>query len=501
MEANIVQNALRGNGSTRTQDSPSRDVQPISLENVEDIYKYGRGGYHPTRLGDVFHNERYKVIHKLGSGGFSIVWLARDRRDKRYVALKILIAKASKNYLSEVEVLSYLQERPSPHPGRTHISFLLDRFWINGVSGSHLCLVYDVTGPAIGHLDFQGNRLRGHVARNVGKQLVQAIAYLHSEGICHGDITPRNLTLEISGLDEWTEADVQERFGAPKMKYLRTYSGNSVPCTFPDYVVEPADMSNLGPRWQTSKFCLIDFGESFFTDKPPKVLGMPSQFFSPSDWFERTPNKGSDLWALGCTLFNLRSGGMDLVDTFWGASSVHCIREIQDFLEPLPERWDRLYFNEYDRPASRDELTPERRAIFDEEKLEPWSKESPRHDLWKLASSIKDDYHGPPRPEDLESAQEDDCDDSNLDLGDSDLNEMERPMIGIPAEEADCLSDLLVGLLRYEPTERTAAEALIDHPWFTREFPENKAAEDAPPLFQSIPIKPKESLMSRLGID
>lgn len=235
---------------------------------------------------------------------------------------------------------------------------------------------------------------------------------------------------------------------------------------------------------------MIDFGESFFADKPPEVLGTPPQYCSPSDWFERTPNKGSDLWALGCTLFNLRSGGMDLVETFFGASSVRCIREIQDFLGPLPERWDRLYFNEYDQPASRDELTPERRAILEEERLEPWSKKPPRDDLCKLTSSLKDEYHGPPRPEDVEPAQEDD---SPLNPDDS-LNEFLRPMIGIPAEEADCLSDLLVGLLRYEPTERSAAETLIDHPWFTRAFPENEAAADAPPLFQSTAEKPKESL-------
>ena len=46
----------------------------------ESILKYRKGGYHPVRLGDTFRNDRYKILHKLGWGGFSTVWLAEDRK-------------------------------------------------------------------------------------------------------------------------------------------------------------------------------------------------------------------------------------------------------------------------------------------------------------------------------------------------------------------------------------------------------------------------------------
>ena len=51
------------------------------MENTEYIELYEPGGYHPVELGDKFSN-RYVVEHKLGYGGYSTVWLARDLRQK-----------------------------------------------------------------------------------------------------------------------------------------------------------------------------------------------------------------------------------------------------------------------------------------------------------------------------------------------------------------------------------------------------------------------------------
>ncbi len=45
---------------------------------AEDIVQYCSGGYHPVHLGDCFKDGQYKIIHKLGFGSFSTVWLARD---------------------------------------------------------------------------------------------------------------------------------------------------------------------------------------------------------------------------------------------------------------------------------------------------------------------------------------------------------------------------------------------------------------------------------------
>lgn len=46
--------------------------------DVEDPNGYHTMLYFPVSLGDLFENGRYRVIHKLGWGGFATVWLARD---------------------------------------------------------------------------------------------------------------------------------------------------------------------------------------------------------------------------------------------------------------------------------------------------------------------------------------------------------------------------------------------------------------------------------------
>ena len=153
-------------------------IQSEGLEN------YVRGGYHPVHLGDVFE-ARYKVVHKLGYGGFSTVWLARDIVLQRYVAIKVLSAEVSSEG-PELKILNYLKQSSTDHPGRRYIAFLLDHFELQGPNGTHLCLVSEVLGPSIACLIGKDLQLRGSVARKVARQLAEAVTFLHSQGVCHG---------------------------------------------------------------------------------------------------------------------------------------------------------------------------------------------------------------------------------------------------------------------------------------------------------------------------
>ena len=54
-----------------------RDLYNCDVD-AEPPFRYRPGGFHPVHLGDTFKEGRYRVIHKLGHGGFSTIWLARD---------------------------------------------------------------------------------------------------------------------------------------------------------------------------------------------------------------------------------------------------------------------------------------------------------------------------------------------------------------------------------------------------------------------------------------
>lgn len=154
--------------------------------DVEDLERYAPGGFHPVHIGDTF-NHRYKVIHKLGSGGFATIWLARDQLDSRYVALKIIAADASDNYRG----LSWVNERfrsdnsTQDGPGAFFIA-ALESFRLQGPNGHHLCEVMPVLGPSMTRLSGYDCRLRPWAARRLGLQIAQGLAFLHSQGLCHG---------------------------------------------------------------------------------------------------------------------------------------------------------------------------------------------------------------------------------------------------------------------------------------------------------------------------
>lgn len=96
----IIYNRIRGLSNTRhsfasfTTSPHGPDLfSHICTVDAEPLHRYKKGGYHPTGLGDLLKDGRYKILHKLGWGGYSTVWAARDQRFDTYRSGCLLYSK------------------------------------------------------------------------------------------------------------------------------------------------------------------------------------------------------------------------------------------------------------------------------------------------------------------------------------------------------------------------------------------------------------------------
>lgn len=111
-----------------------------------------------------------------------------DVRWQRYVAIKVVVSEAGPES-RERQVLRMLSAASSAHPGSKHVVQLIDDFQHTGPNGTHSCLVFEVLGPNVPTVisaRFIDGRLPGTIAKEVCKQVLLGLNFLHQHQIGHG---------------------------------------------------------------------------------------------------------------------------------------------------------------------------------------------------------------------------------------------------------------------------------------------------------------------------
>jgi serine/threonine-protein kinase len=131
--------------------------------------------------------DRYRVVRRIGSGGSAEVFEARDLQLDEPVALKVVTEGRgmSGRVVREVEAAAALS-----HP---NIVALYDWFG----DGDHSYLVWELVDGA--SLDQLAGRLGDVDVAAVGVELLQALAFAHSQGVVHRDVKPQNVMLDRDG--------------------------------------------------------------------------------------------------------------------------------------------------------------------------------------------------------------------------------------------------------------------------------------------------------------
>jgi eukaryotic-like serine/threonine-protein kinase len=139
-------------------------------------------------VGDVLAG-RYELVDPLGEGGSGVVWRVWDRRERRYLAAKVL------RQVDAASLLRFIREQAVriEHP---HV--LTPLSWA-GEEDKVLFTMPIVRGGSVATLVGDFGPLPPGLAALLLDQLLAALERTHAQGVVHRDVKPANLLLDATG--------------------------------------------------------------------------------------------------------------------------------------------------------------------------------------------------------------------------------------------------------------------------------------------------------------
>ena len=201
--------------------------------------------------------DRYTIERELGAGGMATIYLAHDIRHDRKVALKVLRPELSailgaERFLHEIKTTANLQ-----HP---HILSLFD----SGEAGGFVFYVMPyVEGESLRDRLNREKQVAVEDAVRIAREVADALEYAHQHGVVHRDIKPENILL---------------------------HGGHAMVADFG--IALAASRTDGGSR-------MTETGMS---------LGTPHYMSPEQAMGEREITPRSDIYALGCVLYEMLAG-------------------------------------------------------------------------------------------------------------------------------------------------------------------------------------------------
>ncbi len=224
----------------------------------------------------------YRIESLIGVGGMGEVYLARDERLGRKVALKFLPERLTAD---ETQLSRFKTEARSAsalnHPN------ILTVYEIGAEGNRQFIATEFIEGMTL-RLSLARGRMNLHNALEIAVQVASALAAAHEAGVVHRDIKPENIMLRPDGYVKVLD------FGIAKLTEQRLTSD--------DHAVETTE------GLQT---------------RPGLVLGT-ARYMSPEQARGQKVNARSDIWSLGVVLYEMVLG----IPPFLGETPSDCIASI-----------------------------------------------------------------------------------------------------------------------------------------------------------------------------
>ena len=258
-------------------ESPAFTIAPELLIEVQTVDLIGQSIGH------------YQIESLLGVGGMGQVYLARDERLGRKVALKLL----PEHLTADERQLSRFKTEARSASALNHPN-ILTVYEIGAEGNRHFIATEFIEGITL-RASLGCGRLNLHDALEIAVQVASALAAAHETGVVHRDMKPENIMLRPDGYVKVLD------FGIAKLTEQRP--------------VPALDESGTTAVLQT---------------RPGLVLGT-ARYMSPEQTRGQTVDARSDIWSLGVVIYEMIAG----IPPFHGETPGDCIASILT-TEPLP---------------------------------------------------------------------------------------------------------------------------------------------------------------------
>lgn len=158
----------------------------------------------------------YFLIRRLGRGGMATVYLARDEKLQREVAVKVLhgIDATDENFQARFQQEALATARLE-HPN-------IVRLYDYGREGDYTYMVMEYCPNGSLHevllkASHQGRMLEQEYIVSVVSQVAQALDFAHRHGIIHRDVKPSNILFARDGRPVLADLGVAKAFAGPKL--------------------------------------------------------------------------------------------------------------------------------------------------------------------------------------------------------------------------------------------------------------------------------------------
>ncbi|PSR94658.1 hypothetical protein PHLCEN_2v4390 [Hermanssonia centrifuga] len=255
-------------------------------------------------------------------------------------------------------------------------------------------------------------------------------------------LTTSNILFRVSDhVHQCSDDQIYAILGKPETERTENIDHSPPGPQVPVEIVAPINNASLSsPSFLQEDIIVIDFGQSFTTNNPPKGYEPATalHYASPEAQFESRISLASDIWALACTIFEIRAG-FPLFEPFIG-SEADIVKQMVQMLGKPPEPWWNAF---------------EDRQVWFEESGEPKPADvQKRAGVWLPA--IRSSIRGQLR----DIGTQDEA--SEVDEGPI----FEKTGIRLEEKEVELLGDLFEQMLKYRPEDRITIRDVLCHPWF-----------------------------------